>query len=178
MTEATAFPSAMLRSTQSTAATTTPGSTAAANSNSASSTTGTTSSTNSNTALGENDFLTLLTTQLQNQDPLNPMDDTQSVAELAQFSSLQATTNMATNFADFESNFAVSQASGLLGDKVTVATTDSTGNSSTVSGTVKSIQVVNGTPEFTMVDSSGNAIVDSNGSPIEFTTSQITAISQ
>jgi len=123
-------------------------------------------------------FLQLLVSQIQNQDPLNPMDDTQSVAELAQFSSLQATTNMATNFADFESNFAVSQASGLLGDKVTVATTDSAGNSSTVSGTVKSIQVVNGTPEFTMVDSSGNAIVDSNGSPIEFTTSQITAISQ
>ena len=35
------------------------------------------------------DFLQLLTTQLQNQDPLNPTDSTQFVSQLAQFSSLE-----------------------------------------------------------------------------------------
>ena len=49
-------------------------------------------------ALGKDDFLKLLTAQLSNQDPLNPMDNTQFVAQLAQFSALeqqmQANTNL------------------------------------------------------------------------------------
>lgn len=40
--------------------------------------------------LGEGDFLKLLTTQLANQDPTNPVDNTQMLAQLAQFSSLSA----------------------------------------------------------------------------------------
>jgi len=39
--------------------------------------------------LGEADFLKLLVTQLENQDPMNPMDNQQFVAQLATFSSLQ-----------------------------------------------------------------------------------------
>ena len=39
--------------------------------------------TGANQVIGENEFLTLLTTQLANQDPLNPMDNTQSVSQLA-----------------------------------------------------------------------------------------------
>jgi flagellar basal-body rod modification protein FlgD len=176
LTPAAAVPSTTLpslRHTSSTASTPV----AATSAPTAASTSGATT-TGANQVLGATDFLTLLTTQLQNQDPLNPVDDTQSVSELAQFSALQATTTMSTNFANFQSNFAVGQASGMLGDNVTVATTDATGNASTVSGTVKSIQVINGSPEFTMVDSSGNAVVGSNGTPIQFTTSQITTISK
>lgn len=126
--------------------------------------------------LGENAFLQLLTTQLQNQDPLSPMDDTQSIAQLAQFSAVQSAQALQDSFAAFQSNFSVMQSAGLLGQSVTVSSTDATGNASTISGTVKSIQVVNGQPEFTMVDSSGNAIVDGNGTPIQFTTSQILGI--
>lgn len=40
--------------------------------------------------LGEADFLKLLTTQLANQDPTHPVDNTQMLAQLAQFSSLSA----------------------------------------------------------------------------------------
>ncbi len=122
------------------------------------------------------DFLALLTTELKNQDPLNPVDSTQSVAQLAQFSALQATTSLSNNFAAFESNFSVEQASGLLGDSVTVSTADASGNASTISGTVKSIQVINGAPQFTMVDASGKSIVDANGTALQFGTSQIVAI--
>ncbi len=45
-------------------------------------------------ALGKNDFLRLLTTQMQAQDPLNPMDNTEFVAQLTQFTSLERLENM------------------------------------------------------------------------------------
>lgn len=148
-----------------------------AGTSSTSSTSSTTSSDASLTSqLGPTAFLQLLTTQLSNQDPLNPMDDTQSVSQLAQFSALQASQNLETSFANFQSNFAVLQSSQLLGKTVTVNTTDSTGNSSSVTGTVAAISVVNGQPQMTLTDSNGNVITGSNGAPITFTTSQITGI--
>jgi flagellar basal-body rod modification protein FlgD len=44
--------------------------------------------------LDKEDFLTLLVVQMQNQDPLNPMDDKEFTAELAQFSSLEQLTQI------------------------------------------------------------------------------------
>ena len=41
-------------------------------------------------------FLTLLTTQMKNQDPFNPVDNTQMVAQMAQFSSLAGITGSAS----------------------------------------------------------------------------------
>jgi flagellar basal-body rod modification protein FlgD len=138
--------------------------------------TSTPASSSLNSQLGETAFLQLLTTQLQNQDPLNPMDDTQSVAELAQFSAVQATTSLNDSFSSFESNFSVMQSAGLLGKTVSAQSTDASGNVSTVTGTVKTISVVNGTPEFTLVDSNGNLLTDSNGQPLEIPTSSILSI--
>jgi len=45
-------------------------------------------------SLGKSDFLLLLVTQFKHQDPLNPMDDKEFVAQLAQFSSLEQLMNM------------------------------------------------------------------------------------
>lgn len=53
--------------------------------------------TGSAQSLGQDTFLKLLTTQLQHQDPLNPMDNTEFVAQLSQFSSLEQLTNVNTS---------------------------------------------------------------------------------
>src|SRR3982751_6672031 len=47
-------------------------------------------------ALGQADFLKLMTAQMQNQDPFNPVDNTQMVAQMAQFSSLSGISEMNT----------------------------------------------------------------------------------
>jgi flagellar basal-body rod modification protein FlgD len=134
------------------------------------------SSTSSNAQLGENQFLQLLTTQLQNQDPLSPMDDTQSVAELAQFSALQATSNLATSFQSFQSNFSVMQSASLIGKTVSAQSTDANGNTTTVSGTINTISVVNGSPEFTLMGSNGSLVTGSNGQTLLLPTSSILSI--
>lgn len=51
------------------------------------------SSSNPGAALGESQFLTLLAAELKYQDPTKPMNNTQFVAELAQFSTLSAATS-------------------------------------------------------------------------------------
>ena len=48
-------------------------------------------------SLGQDAFLKLLVTQLQNQDPLNPQDQTQFLAQLAQFSTVEGVTNVSNS---------------------------------------------------------------------------------
>ena len=50
-----------------------------------------------NTNMGQTEFLTLFTTQLKNQDPTDPVKNEAFVAQLAQFSQLEATTGMKTS---------------------------------------------------------------------------------
>ena len=136
------------------------------------------SQTGTGQQLGATAFLSLLTTELQNQDPLNPMDDTQSVTQLAQFQALQSQVSLADSFQNFQQNFAVSQAASLIGLTVAVntGTSGAGGSSSSVTGTVAGIQVVNGVPQFALVGSNGQVVTDSSGAPALFTLNQITAV--
>jgi flagellar basal-body rod modification protein FlgD len=144
--------------------------------NGASSASGTSSTSSANGQISENEFLTLLTTQLQNQDPLQPMDNTQSVAELAQFSALQSQTNLASQFETFQSNFSVMQSASLIGQQVSAQYTDANGNSQTVSGKIQTISVVNGTPEFTLMGTNGQLETDANGNTLLIPTTGILSI--
>lgn len=74
-------------------------------------------------AMGQTAFLTLFTTQLKNQNPLDPMNNEAFVAQLAQFSQLEATTKMANNVETLVSsmtNDRMSAASSLIGKKVAI----------------------------------------------------------
>ncbi len=52
--------------------------------------------TSNSTTLGQADFLKLMTAQMKNQDPFDPVDNTQMVAQMAQFSSLAGITEMSS----------------------------------------------------------------------------------
>ena len=137
---------------------------------------GTQSASSSGSDLSPNAFLQLLTTEMMNQDPTSPQDPTQSVTQLAQFSALQYQQQLTSAFHSFQSNFAVLQASSLVGKQVTVGVTDSQGNSQTETGTINTIAVQNGQPYFTMLQPNGQPYVDNNGNPLLFSLQQILGI--
>jgi len=73
--------------------------------------------------LGKNDFLKLLVAQMNNQNPLEPQDNTEFVAQLAQFSSVEGIDNLNTTVDDMASELRSSQAlqaSSLVGQSVVV----------------------------------------------------------
>ncbi len=71
--------------------------------------------------LGKDDFLKLLITQLSNQDPTSPMEDTEFIAQMAQFSSLEQLTNMNQEFAKMNAMLVSSQAVNTIGKTVDIS---------------------------------------------------------
>ena len=86
-------------------------------------------------ALGQNDFLKLLVTQMTSQDPTNPQKDTEFISQMAQFSSLEQSKTMQNNIAQLQAN-------SLLGKAVRLKTDDP----EPVEGTVSSIETRAGVP--------------------------------
>lgn len=104
-------------------------------------------------ALGKDEFLKLLMAQLQNQDPMSPMDNTEFIAQMAQFSSVEQLTNLANAMTTLNSNqqraAAVSEATSLIGHTVTVTPAASGSEEATpVTGVVTSVKLADGWPQI------------------------------
>ena len=95
----------------------------------------------SNTAaVDQNQFLLLLVNELQNQDPTAPVDQTQTLSQLAQFSQLQETTTLNATLTANQGFSNVAQSATLIGKTVSTATDTSAG----VSGVVTSVSLLDG----------------------------------
>ncbi|MGG5252945.1 flagellar hook assembly protein FlgD [Neobacillus sp. SM06] len=70
-------------------------------------------------SLGKDDFLKILMTQLQNQDPLNPLQDKDFIAQMATFSTLEQMTNLGATMDKFVKQNQLLEASALIGKTVT-----------------------------------------------------------
>ena len=96
-------------------------------------------------SLGMQDFLQLMVAQLQNQDMMNPVSNTEFVAQLAQFSSMQAMTELASLTT---SNYAVS----MIGKEVTAAMIGSNGAMEKTTGVVTGVSLFDGAPKVYIGD--------------------------
>jgi flagellar basal-body rod modification protein FlgD len=96
--------------------------------------------------LGKDAFLKLLTTQLQHQDPLNPMEDSEFMGQMAQFSTLEQITNMAGANTAMADNLAFSKSVSLIGRTVTYLDADKQPKT----GKVDRVTTTDGKPALTV----------------------------
>ncbi len=107
--------------------------------------------------LGKDDFLKLLITQLQNQDPSSPMDNTEFISQMATFSTLEQMVNIGSKLDEvIESNKNNSLVSGseLIGKLITWK--DAEDND--ISAIVKSVLMSNGKVQYEVDDENGTKI--------------------
>jgi flagellar basal-body rod modification protein FlgD len=115
-------------------------------------------------------FLKLLVTQLQNQDPTNPMDSSQMTSQLAQISTVQGISNLNTSLSSLATQLNATQqitASGMVGQGVltagntveVVSGTNSAGTTTTTATPI-GIQLPNAATDVTLTikDSNGNVV--------------------
>ncbi len=101
------------------------------------------------------DFLRILVTQLNHQDPLKPMDNQEFVTQLAQFTSLQQTQNLNDRMESLLSIQGAMQSVGLIGRTVAISS-----ESGQQSGTVSALNFVGGEPRLTVNLSNGSVLSD------------------
>ena len=87
--------------------------------------------------LGKDEFLTLLVTQMQNQNPLEPSSDTEWISQLANFSSLEEMQNMSGTMTGL-------QGMNMVGKYVDIVSKSESGNTTNVSGFVDYVNVKDG----------------------------------
>jgi flagellar basal-body rod modification protein FlgD len=96
--------------------------------------------------LDKDSFLKLLVAQLQHQDPTSPQDSSQWTAQMAQFSTVEQLTNLATSTAASAKSSSMAQAVSLIGHEVDYIGADG----GTVHGTVQQVDVSADSPTLTI----------------------------
>lgn len=125
-------------------------------------------STNSD-YISQDTFLQLLVTQMQYQDPLDPMDNGEYLSQLAQFSALEQMTEVASGIGkinslieNIDTSVLVGQLTNMIGKNVQWITTNSDGSTTKNEGVAKSVSISDGSPslvvETEITDSSGNKV--------------------
>ena len=87
----------------------------------------------------QTDYMKLLISQLQNQDPLEPLDNNEMASQLAQFSQLQQIESLNTSFAQVLVNMERSYASSLIGKEVSFLGESESGTSEIAEGVVDEV---------------------------------------
>ena len=103
-----------------------------------------------NSTINQEDFMKLFLAQLQFQDPLEPVDNREFLAQLAQFSSLEQSRQTSRNTTDLLSMTAASQAVSLLDRQVDVE-----GLGPTFSGTVIAVEFTTSGAQLSVRDAAG-----------------------
>jgi flagellar basal-body rod modification protein FlgD len=87
------------------------------------------------------DYMKLLVTQLQNQNPLEPLDNNDMAAQLAQFSQLQQMEGLNASFGQVLESVQRSYASSLIGKEVSFQTSAADGTTETKTGAVEEVTI-------------------------------------
>lgn len=90
-------------------------------------------------SVSKDQFLQILASQLSNQDPLNPMSDTDFIAQMAQFSALEQMQNLNTSFVNY-------QAYSMIGKNVFATVTKEDGSITQIYGQVTGVNTDDGVP--------------------------------
>jgi flagellar basal-body rod modification protein FlgD len=86
------------------------------------------------------DFMKILIKQLQNQDPLTPMDNQQMVQQMATIRELEMNTQLSTKLGQLTDQQRFAGAASLMGKRVSGTVEDGNGNSYPISGVVKTVR--------------------------------------
>ena len=131
------------------------------------------SGTTGKSIMGQDDFLKLMVTQLQNQDPLNPMDATQFASQLAQFTSVEQLSNINTTL---QSSISASQlmnqsisnalATTVIGKQVRATGTTFTYDGSGPVRVGYNLPSAAATAQVKIVDQYGNVVRTINGTGV------------
>ncbi len=103
----------------------------------------TTTTKKDQTAIDNDDFMTLLFTQLKNQDPMKPMDSSEMMGQIATLNSLNALLAIKESINALNSSQTLSYASSLIGKTIN-AVPDASDTSAIVTGVVTSMTTYNG----------------------------------
>ena len=142
----------------------------------------TSTSSTTSSALDKETFLKLLVTQMEYQDPLDPQDNSEYLAELAQFSALEQMTNVADSLSsistlveNMDTSLLVGQLSNMIGKEIQWQTTSTvTGDdgqsyetTKTFEGTISGVSISDGSPTL---------VVNSDGKTYSVAISEITRV--